>query len=349
FGGNIEGVEAAARLYFQKSVWALSPAQLATLCVLPNRPNGLRPDRNAAALLHARNRWLEKFKTAGIWSEEVVEIAKLEPLTARRRRLSSLAPHFCRTLVETADDPKRIVSTLDAPLQKRVEDKVDNYVRRIRVYGISNATAVVVENANRAVRAYVGSADFDDAQASGQVDGAAAVRSPGSALKPLIYALAVEKGLNPKRMLLDAPTNFGGFWPENYDRRCRGPVRAEDALAFSLNVPAVAVLNEIGVDAFVRALTTAGFAQVKKDAKKLGLAAALGGCGVRAIEMAGLYAALADGGKFRPLRKLVSEPLGSSVVLFSPGTAWIVGEALRRRDRPDLPAAWVESADAPPV
>ena len=349
FGGNIEGVEAAARFYFQKSVSALSPAQLTTLCVLPNRPNGLRPDRRGPALLAARNKWLEKFKSAKIWTPETIEIAKIEPLTARRRPLSMYARHLCRRLVDEAQDAKSIASTLKLDLQVRAEERVKSYVQRLKPFRITNAAAVVVENQSRALRVYVGSADFEDAAAAGQVDGAAAVRSPGSALKPLVYALAVEKGLTPKRMLLDAPSNFGGFWPENYDRKYRGPVSAEDALAQSLNVPAVALLEKIGLSTLTDALTSAGFAQIEKDAKKLGLAAALGGCGVRPVEMAGLYAAFADGGRFRPLRKRADERAAPSLALFSPETAQIIGEALRRRDRPDLPNSFVESADAPPV
>ncbi len=349
FGGNIEGVEAAARFYFQKSVAALSPAQLTTLCVLPNRPNGLRPDKRGAELIKARNKWLEKFKSAKIWTEETLEIAKIEALTARRRPLGMYAKHLSRKLVDEARDAKSVASTLKLDLQIQAETRVKNYVQRLKAYRITNAAAVVVENQDRAVRAYVGSADFDDAATAGQVDGAAAVRSPGSALKPLIYALAIEKGLNPKRMLLDAPTNFGGFWPENYDRKYRGLVRAEDALAQSLNVPAVAILEKIGISALTQALSAAGFAQIEKDAKKLGLAAALGGCGVRPVEMAGLYAAFADGGRYRPIRKRVADPVEPPISLFSPETAQIVGEILRRRDRPDLPAPFVEAADAPAV
>jgi penicillin-binding protein 1C len=349
YGGNIEGVEAAARFYFQKETTALSPAQLTVLCVLPNRPNGLRPDRRGEELMRARNRWLDKFKSAGIWSDETVERAKIEPLSARRRPLQILAPHFCRKAVSEAHDAKRITTTLVASLQARAQECIKSHVRRLKYYRIGNAAAVVVENRSRAIRAYVGSADFDDAAADGQVDGAAAVRSPGSALKPLIYALAMERGLTPKRMLLDAPANFGGFRPENYDRRYRGPVSAEEALAQSLNIPAVELLEQIGMRAFTETLIAAGFEQIGKDAPKLGLAAALGGCGVRLTEMAGLYAAIADGGRWRPLRGYSHDLAAAPTTLFSESTAQIIGEILRRRDRPDLPAAFTEAADAPQI
>ena len=161
---------------------------------------------------------------------------------------------------------------------------------------------LIVDNQSQEVVAYVGSADFGNAFDGGQVDGVRAVRSPGSALKPLLYGLAFDAGIiTPKTKLADVPTNFGGYEPDNYDRRFNGPVTAEFALANSLNIPAVALLKEIGTPALVSTLQKAGFSAIRKQAKALGLSMILGGCGVTLEEMTRLYTGLANGGRGKPL------------------------------------------------
>ena len=229
-----------------------------------------------------------------------------------------------------------------------------NYVNRVRAIGIQNAAVVVVDNQTLNILAYVGSADFGDVRDGGQVDGVQAVRSPGSALKPLLYGLAFDAGLiTPKSRLNDVPTNFGGYEPENYDRQFNGPVSAEFALANSLNIPAVKLLHEIGPSVMVSVLEEAGFATVKKQKKALGLSLVLGGCGVTLEEMTRLYAGFANGGKIGALT-LVQKPdyqsgQQSATPLLSPEAAFLVTNTLRQLVRPDLPNNFDNSYHLPRI
>lgn len=196
-----------------------------------------------------------------------------------------------------------IRSTLVRGTQAKAEDLTRHYVRRLAPLGITQAAVLIVDNRTHAVQAYVGSADFRDAGHQGQVDGIRAVRSPGSTLKPFLYAVAMDQGLvTPKRVLPDVPTNFGGFRPENFDKHCQGEVTLERALAFSLNIPAVHVLQQVGVSGFAAHLRQAGFRTVAQQAPQLGLSTILGGCGASLEELVGLYSALANEGVYAPLR-----------------------------------------------
>ncbi|NML66455.1 penicillin-binding protein 1C [Hymenobacter sp. RP-2-7] len=375
YGSNIEGVKSAALLYFQQPPDYLSLAQTVTLAIIPNRPGGLVLGRDNAAIVRERNRWLRYFGQHYLFPAQDVADALAEPLDAHRHPAPTLAPHLARRLVLAHPGQALIRSTLRPASQARAEDLARNYVRRLATLGITQAAVLVVRNRTRAVEAYVGSADFADAGALGQVDGVRAVRSPGSTLKPLLYGLAFDRGLaTPKTVLPDVPANFQGFRPENFDKRCQGQVTAERALTYSLNIPAVRLLSEVGVDNFTATLRQAHFRQVAHDAPRLGLSTILGGCGATLEELTGLYAALADGGRYREL-KVVSPSAGdltpgpsppgegshgSAVVnkrpaplsrrggagggvarrgrvLLSEGAAFLITDILAQRTRPDLP------------
>jgi penicillin-binding protein 1C len=239
-------------------------------------------------------------------------------------------------------------------VQQGTEQLVKNYVNRIRLLGIQNAAVLVVNNQTGAVEAYVGSADFGNRMDGGQVDGVRAVRSPGSALKPLLYALAFDEGLiTPKSKLHDVPTNFGGYEPANYDQRFNGPVTAEFALANSLNIPAVKLLRDIGTTAMVEKLRLAGFATVAKQRADLGLSLILGGCGVTLEEMTRLYVALANGGKLAPLFFVgMTKNNGKNeegTTLVSPESAFLVTNTLTQITRPDLPNNFDNSYHLPRI
>ncbi|MCC3158143.1 penicillin-binding protein 1C [Hymenobacter sp. 15J16-1T3B] len=330
YGSNVEGVKSAALLYYGQPPHYLSLAQTVTLTIVPNNPTGLAPGRHNAALLAARNRWLRRLGAEGVFPAPDVENALHEPLLARRRPAPRLAPHLARRLVQdmyraagrpadhlaAAFRPSSplaarralladagIRSALVRTAQAKAEDLTRQYVRRLAPLGITQAAVLVVDNRTRAVQAYVGSADFLDGRAQGQVDGIRAVRSPGSTLKPFLYAVAMDRGLvTPKRVLPDVPTNFGGFRPENFDKHCQGEVTLERALAFSLNIPAVHVLQQVGVGEFAGQLRRAGFRTVARQAPQLGLSTILGGCGASLEELVGLYSALANEGVYGPLR-----------------------------------------------
>ena len=387
YGSNVEGVKSAALLYFQQPPDYLSLAQTVTLAIIPNRPGGLVLGKNNDRILTERNRWLRYFGEHRLFAAQDVADALLEPLDAHRHAAPTLAPHLARRLVLTHPGTALIHSTLRPSTQAKAEDLARNYVRRLATLGISQAAVLVVNNQTRQVEAYVGSADFQDRASSGQVDGVQAVRSPGSTLKPLLYGLALDRGLlTPKTVVPDVPTNFQGFRPENFDKHCQGEVTVEHALTYSLNIPAVRVLSEVGVDNFTTTLRQAGFRQVARDASQLGLSSILGGCGASLEELTGLYAALANGGAWSPLGLTARDPSGASPLsrgegelvsssrlvlktsspsflerglggevtrkgkfLISEASAYLITDILAQRTRPDLPVDAASSRHLPRI
>jgi penicillin-binding protein 1C len=364
YGSNIEGVKSAALLYFQQPPDYLSLAQTVTLAIIPNRPGGLVLGQNNPQILQERNRWLRYFGREKLFPAQDIADALLEPLDARRHPAPTLAPHLARRLVLARPGEALIQSTLRPATQAKAEDLARNYVRRLATLGISQAAVLVVNNQTHAVEAYVGSVDFQDPSAQGQVDGVRAVRSPGSTLKPLLYGLALDRGLvTPKTVLPDVPTNFQGFRPENFDKHCQGEVTMERALTYSLNIPAVRVLSEVGVDKFTGTLRQAGFRQVARDAPRLGLSTILGGCGATLEELTGLYSTLANGGRWSELKLLnenakVADATTNakntpskrpSPFLISEASAYLLTDILAQRTRPDLPVDAAASRHLPRI
>jgi penicillin-binding protein 1C len=366
YGGNIEGVKAASLLYFGTLPEKLSLAQATTLAIIPNRPTTLKLDENNTVIRRERDKWLERFRTEGTFPSTEVDDALREPTDIQRHDApTTLAPHFAYRMKRLFPEESTIRTTLDPRKQQSVQTLTQNVIRRLKIYGINNAAVLVVNNQTREVEAYLGSPDYADKSASGEVDGVRAVRSPGSALKPLAYTLAMDKGLiTPKTVLTDVPTNFDGYAPENFDRTYRGFVPAEKALINSLNIPAVKLVRSLGVAAFTEALTNAGFEQIRKDGKKLGLSVVLGGCGVRLEEMAGLYCAFANYGEWKPLIFRKNYELGMTndemqgksasnkapgTRLVSPSAAFMLGEILTQLTRPDVPRNFGSTRHLPKV
>jgi len=326
-----------------------------TLAVIPNQPRVLVLGKNNPQILLKRNHWLRRMQAAHLFPHQDLEDALAEPLDAQRHGAPALAPHLARRLVTRFPGQAIIRSTLRRGPQAKAEDLTLNYVRRLRELGITQAAVLVVNNHTRAVEAYVGSSDFRDAAGQGQVDGVRAVRSPGSTLKPLLYGLAFDRGLaTPKLKLPDVPTNFNGFRPENFDKNYQGEVTVERALVYSLNIPAVRVLAELGVPALTDKLRQAGFRTVARAAPRLGLSTILGGCGATLEELTGLYAALANGGRYVPLNYLASNKPNSTLnpqnsTLLSPAAAFLVSETLAQRTRPDLPLGYENGLHLPRI
>ncbi|NVO84647.1 penicillin-binding protein 1C [Hymenobacter terrestris] len=356
YGGNVEGVKSAALLYFQQPPNFLSLAQTVTLAIIPNRPRALVLGQNNEAVRRERNRWLRRFGAAGLFARQDIADALLEPLNVRRHAAPTLAPHLSRRLVRQFPHEAIIRSSLQRAKQSRAEELTGNYVRRLHELGISQASVLVVNNRTRQVEAYVGSADFRDFRGQGQNDGVAAVRSPGSTLKPFLYALALDRGLvTPKLQLPDVPTNFQGYRPENFDKHCQGEVTLERALSFSLNIPAVRVLQDYGVPAFTEKLQQAGFQSVARSRARLGLSSILGGCGASLEELTGLYAALANGGDYVALGltsaadSLPERNTKRELPLVSPAAAFLVTDILSQLTRPDLPLGAARSTRLPKI
>ncbi|GAB2533552.1 penicillin-binding protein 1C [Rufibacter soli] len=338
YGGNIEGVKAASVLYFQQSPRQLSLAQAVALTVIPNKPSSLRIGVQNQQIVAFRNKWLRHFARQQAFPEDAIEDALLEPLEARRMAAPHVAPHFAYRMYRQHQNQAIIKTTLNLAVQEKVEQLAYNYLQQLKYKNIHNAAVLVINNHTQAVEAYLGSADFSDALHGGQVDGVRALRSPGSTLKPFLYATAFEQGLiTPKSIIADVPINYSGYRPENYFGTYSGNITIERALATSLNIPAVKLLDQVGVPTFVRKLKLADFSQMKKNGDQLGLSLILGGCAVKLEELTALYAALARQGTYAPLRWLQEDSARQEKQLLSPGATFMVNQILTQLQRPDLP------------
>ena len=350
YGGNIVGVGAASRIYFNKEPHQLSLGEAALLAAIPNSPNTLRPDRHPRRALRARNKVLRLLAARGRVTREQLEEALSEPVPGRRYAMPFEAPHLTRDLKLQYPGEKRLETTLDPSLQHLAEVMLRRHLKPLRPRGIANGAVVIIENGVRELRALAGSYDFFDFRHQGQVNGATAPRSPGSALKPFVYALGMQHGLvSPRSLLYDIPVNYSGYQPLNYDRRFHGPVSVEEALVRSLNVPAVsldAALKENGLYYFLK---DAGLATLPEIRDHYGLSLVLGGCEVTLLELANLYAGLAEGGRFRPCRWLESQPRFTSEPLLDPGVCYLLTEILTELRRPDFPSTWERFTDIPKV
>jgi penicillin-binding protein 1C len=351
YGGNIEGVKAASLLYFGRMPDKLSLAQVVTLTIVPNRPTSLALGKGSSKLLEERNRWLQTFQEDEIFDREEIADALREPLQANREALPSLAPHLGWLIHRTTHPAQaNITTSIHTDIQRKAAEITATYAKSMAKIGVHNASVLVVDNHTRQVLAYVGSQDFTDDAHAGQVDGIRAIRSPGSALKPLLYALAFDAGLlTPKTIISDVPIDFNGYAPENFDQKFNGYVSITQALAYSLNVPAVKVLHELGVHRMVKALKSAKFAYISRQEKQLGLSLALGGCGVSVWEMAGLYAAFANQGKFVPLQLIPAARDTTAEMIVSPEAAFIVNEILTQVTRPELPSDYEHNPHVPKI
>ena len=300
YGGSLEGVRAASLAYFGHEPSTLTNAEQALLIAIPQAPELRRPDRRPQAARRARAVVLHRLVLKGLISPKAAREAAAEPIPRRMvfpERAWAAAGELARA---ASPSQPTVVSTLDAPLQARLEALA---VQTGAGQGEQSSVGVVVlDTATRAVRAIVSSAGRD--RPGGWVDATRALRSPGSSLKPFIYAFAFEQGLAaPETKLADAPVAYAGYEPENFDRTFHGEVTAAQALQNSLNVPAVAMLAKVGPEAFQARLESTGARLVrpKAAANDPGLALALGGEGVTLRDMAMLYAALGDHGLARPL------------------------------------------------
>jgi penicillin-binding protein 1C len=248
------------------------------------------------------------------------------------------APHFVDALLSDRSDATklpRIETTLDAGLQRLVERQIQRYINQYGDRGIRNVAALLVDSRDMSVKAWVGSADFKNEAIDGQVNGVLAKRSPGSTLKPFIYALALDQGvLHPKTILRDTPTAFGPFTPENFDGRFFGPISAEEALIRSRNIPAVWVATQIKQPNLYQFLQNAGVSRLLPE-EHYGLSLVLGGGEITMEELTGLYAMLANQGMLRPLRVEAADLPDPGVQLLSPEASFITMEMLRHNPRPD--------------
>src|SRR5260221_1226324 len=338
YGGNLEGVRAASLAYFGKEPKKLSLAEAALLVALPQSPESRRPDRSTDVAQRARDRVLDRIAAAGKMPSDEVTYAKLDAVPNVRRAMPALAPHAADQAVAAAPKQKLHRLTINAAIQKNLEDLARERARALGT-GLSVAI-VVVDNATGEMIARGASSDYFDERRAGQVDMTDALRSPGSALKPFIYGLAFEDGIaHPETMIEDRPVRYGSYAPENFDLTFQGTVTARRALQLSLNVPAVSLLDSVGANRLNAQLSQAGATLVLPKGEAPGLAMALGGLGIKLSDLTMLYVGLARGGNVLPLTERIQngEPAALRRLL-DPGAAWYVGNVLAGTPPPEYAA-----------
>jgi len=335
-GGNIEGVAAAARIYFNKEADRLSVAESLALAVMPQNP-AKRADFGADQQ-RARRSLAIAWQQQHPGETSTTALTDLSLAGRSRGHLPFLAPHLSDQLLGGSSQDALIETTLDPQLQGLVERIMRNYITERRGQGVVNGAVLLVDRRDLAIKALVGSADYFDTSIQGQVNGVLAKRSPGSTLKPFLYGLALDQGLiHPLSILDDAPTAFGSFQPENFDGRFIGPVPARDALIRSRNIPAIALATRLQRPTLHDFLHSAGISGLRPESH-YGLALVLGGGELSMEELVGLYAMLANDGVLKPLRSLQTDPIVTGTRLLSPQAAFLVRDMLKSNPRPDHPA-----------
>jgi penicillin-binding protein 1C len=326
FGGNLEGVRAASISYFGKEPRRLTPAEAALLVAIPQSPENRRPDRAADRAEAARNRVLARAVQEGVIDAEEAEAALREEVPGLRKPFPAFAPHLADRARDEKPQALAHHLTIDGAVQKTLEalalEAVEGRGERLQV------AILVADHASGEILASVGSAGYQADRRQGFVDMTQALRSPGSTLKPLVYALAFDDGLaHPETMIDDRPMRFGAYAPQNFDKLYLGTIRIREALQTSRNIPVVSLTDALGPARLISAMQKAGMQPVFPGDQP-GLAIALGGVGVTLSEMVQLYAAIARGGVVRPLGWRLDGEGAEGQRVVSEVAAWQVGDIL---------------------
>lgn len=351
FGSNLTGIEAAARLYFDKSAADLTLAESALLMGVPQSPARLRPDRRPEAARERMLYVLERMERDGYITSAQRITAMRQPLDAQRGRRPFLAPHFCDLVLQRHRQPGTRQTTLDADIQHAVERIVERHRPKLQQQAVHGTAVVVLDVKTGGVRALLGSPDYDDLNHAGMVNVATSLRSPGSALKPFIYAMALEQGMiTPGSRLDDRPLVYRDIRPENFDGTFQGEISAREALILSLNMPALRLTEQTGLQVVVDTLRALGFSTLTRPADQYGVGIALGSADVRLLELANAYACLAREGRYMPYRLLESPDTPAPPrTVFSPETAYMVADMLGGRERSMAIFGHVADAELPRI
>jgi len=343
YGRNVEGIESAAWSYFGHGAQHLSPLEIATLLAVPQGPTRFAPSKaNAERLRERRDRILAKLIDAGVFSAADTEAARAESnLVAppvRLRPMPREAVHAAVWARGQHPNELRIRTTLDRGAQSVVEKLVGAYVPELRPRQIHNAAVVVLDHHTREVVALTGNLDFEDTKHGGQIAMFARPRSPGSTLKPLLYALSIDRGLAlPEYLVTDVPSEYGTYRPRNFDGDYAGLITLRESLNRSLNLPFIDLLAKLGVETFIGELQRSGVSHKRATPGEYGLSLIAGGIELTPFEVANLYATLAENGVHRALRVFASDPVGAPSAIYGPAAAYLTRDALSLRDRPDFP------------
>ncbi len=333
FGGNIEGVRAASLQYFGIEPRHMSVGQAALLVALPQSPERRRP-ANADGSRSGRNWVLQQMRARQVLEPPAITAALREPIAPERNAYRFMAHHLSDRLHYLRPRDQLISTFVDSALQTRIETIGSDYAAAQP--DNANIAILVVRNRDLAVRAYLGGATYFAPERAGMYDLVRAIRSPGSALKPYIYALAFEDlVVHPNTIAFDGPVRFGDYAPENFDRKYRGEMLVRDALVQSINTVAVSVLSRVGPERFVARLRDGGIhVELPEPGTPPGLPVALGGLGISLENLATLFAGFANRGLAGPLRLTVDSPMAQKLRLTSRDAAWAIADVL---------------ADAPPA
>lgn len=369
FGGNVVGLETASWRYFGLSASRLSWGQMAALAVLPNNPSIVRPGRNEETLSRKRNQLLKKLWKTGVIDETTYTLSLLEKLPGKPYPLPQLAPHLVERIKQTSEG-QRIKTTIKTPLQRELNRLAAAHYSQVKQNEIYNLAIIVMDVASKEVIGYVGNAPTDNAHHK-DVDVITKSRSTGSILKPLLYAGMLDEGrILPKTLVADIPTSINKYQPQNFNKQYNGAVAADVALARSLNVPAVRMLREYGLDKYYSNIQKMNMAGINKPPGHYGLAMILGGAESSLFELTKTYAGLAHtlngfnsssseyvsqafkGYTF--IRKNPSELhqkkiLSAQPAVFSAGAIYNTLETLRMVNRPNGEENWHFYEDAQPI
>lgn len=345
YGANIEGVGAAAQIYFNKSSANLALPESLLLAVIPQNPvKRSLQDQSQSKAFEARDRLYEEWQKefpGGVAEQSKTKMdVKLPLISQKISQLPFLAPHFVNHVIQqTPDDAKGVIkTTLDLRVQNWIEQKLAQYIKSKSHFGIHNGAVLLVHKNSREIQAWVGSNDFFDAKISGQIDGITTKRSPGSTLKPFLYALALDEGLiHPQTLLYDSPSSFGQYDPENFDRSYRGPLSAEEALIQSRNVPAIYLASRLKQKSLYQLLNETDM-NLPQNEKYYGLAISLGSAEVTPLGVAGIYTALANQGKWGSLRWGFNDGKRTTEKrIFSAESSFMILDMLKKNLRSESP------------
>jgi len=333
YGGNIYGIKAASYRYFGKHPKDLTLEESALLAGLPQSPSRFRPDRFSDRAKNRRDNVLESMAANGYITSKEKERALNLPVNVSLKKYPFKVPHFTRFMMSRSNEVN-IRTTLDPDIQYYSEELLKRQIDVYKDLGISNGAIVVIENSTGKLRAMVGSKDYFDNESSGQINGTLINRSPGSALKPFVYALAFDKGIyTPSARVEDERFSYGGYSPVDYDEMYRGSVTVRQALVDSLNVPAIRANQEVGMLNFYFLLRRLGFSTITKSPDHYGLSLVLGSCEVKLLELARAYSCIARGGIYKPLVYEEGHEPGIGKRIFSEEASYLVTDILSDDER----------------